>query len=273
MSFVTGTAQRRGRTSVVQGTSITHVAQTPYPRSDIIRQPAGQFRAGIKRSRTASIGDDTATGLVVHGAHDFDHMEGTDPDGAVPPIIGDSLRNPDFPISFSGRGTMKFVSPIRITTIDGPLNVNGEVYSSSGLLSSGSNEVALWTPTVGETGAGIDFSEYSPNTWATYALAQDHCTIHLHYEWNSKNSVPDGSPIVVKGLPYVTEAQIHKIPIHCTGIVATQLGSYFIVDAQAGSSELVLATCDSNGVEVPVTGAECAAAGTISIILNYHCVL
>ena len=272
MSFVTSTAQRRGRTSVVQGTSITHVAQTPYPKQDTIRQPAGQFRAGIKRSRTASIGDDTATGLVVHGAQDFDHMEGTDPDGAVPPILGDSLRNPDFPISFAGRGTMKFVSPIRITTIDGPLNVNGEVYSTSGLLTSGATEVALWTPTVGETDVGDEFTVDGANTWATYSLSGDHCTIHLHYSWSSKGSVANGSNIYIKGLPFLTEAQVHKVPVHCTGIVALQLGSYFIIDAQASTDELQLLSCDSTGVEVPITGAECNASGTISIVLSYHCV-
>lgn len=272
MSFVTGTAQRRGRTSVVQGTSITHVSQTSYPKQDIIRQPAGQFRAGIKRSRTASIGDDTATGLVVHGAHDFDHMEGTDPDSATPPILGDSLRNPDFPISFAGRGTMKFVSPIRIATIDGPLNVNGEVYSSSGLLTSGGGEVALWTATVGETGAGNEFTADGANTWASYSLSGDHCTIHLHYTWSGKGSVLDGSNIYIKELPFVTEAQVHKVPVHCTGIVPVQMGSYFVVDAQASTDELQLLTCDSTGVEVPVTGAECNNTGTISIVLSYHCV-
>lgn len=271
MSFTTGRAQRRGTKSAAQGTSFNHVSQTPYPEADLIRQPAGQFRATTKRRRISSIGEDGATGLVIHGSHDIDPMEGTDPDGATPPISGDTLANPDFPVSYNGRGTLKFVSPIRIASIDGPLNVNGEVYSSSGLLGS-AVDVALWTVTVGGTGAGIDFTVDAANTWATYAIAADHVTIHLHYTWTSKNGLTDGTAIFIKGLPLALETQVHKVVIHTTGIIATQLGSYFIADGAVDATELQIKSADSaTGVETNVTGLQTDdTGGTISCVLSYH---
>lgn len=270
MSFNTGRAQRRGTRSATVGTSIQHVGQTSYPGVDLIRQPTGQNRAPIKRRRTASIGDDNATGLAIHGSHDYDPMEGADPDITVPPISGLTLSNPDFPISYTGRGTMKFISPIRITVVDGPLNVNGEVYSTSGLL-TGSSDATDWTVTVGETGAGANFTVDAGNTWATYSKTNDSIFLRIHYTWTSKGSVADGSQIFIKGLPFPIETQVHKAVIHPTGIIATQLGSYFVADGQASAVELALSSADSGiGVEVPVTGAECSAAGTISVLFNYH---
>ena len=274
MSFSTGRAQRRGTNSATVGTSFHHVKQTPYTSADILRQPAGQYRATTKKRRIASIGDDRSTGLSIHGSHDIDTMEGTDPDSATPPISGSTLANPDFPISYTGRGTLKFVSPIRITTVDGPLNVNGEVYSNSGLLTGGIEEVALWTVTVGATGAGADFTTDVANTWASYTRVKDNASIHIHYAWSSKGAVADGSAIFIKGLPLTIESQIHKAVIHPTNIIATQLGSYFVADGQADADEFALHSADSaTGLEVAVTGAECGSTGTISCIINYHCVI
>lgn len=271
MSFVTGKAQRRGIRSVTQGSSFQHVRATSYPAEDLLRQPKGIFRATTKRKRTASIGDDGATGLVIHGSHDIDTMEGIDPDGADPPISGSTLANPDFPISYTGRGTLKFISPVRIAVIDGPLNVNGEVYSKSGLLSGAPDDVAPWTVTVGGTGTGIDFTVDSANTWATYSRTKDHISIHVHYTWTSKNSLADGTAVYIKGLPFALETQIHKTMIHPTGITPVQLGSYFVADGQADATEFAVLSADSGtGTEVPVTGAQCADSGSISFVMNYH---
>ena len=273
MSFTTGTAQRRGQQSASIGTSLQHVSQTPYPSTDLLRQPEGQFRSTTKRRRTASIGDDGATGLVIHGSHDINTMEGIDPDSATPPISGNTLSNPDFPISYTGRGTMRFVSPIRIATVDGPLNVNGDVYSTSGKLEA-VVEVADWTISVGETGAGNDFTIDATNSYATYIRVKDNVTLHIHYTWTSKGSVADGNPIFIKGLPYVVEAQVHKHVYHATGITPTALNSYFVLEAGQGGTEIGLYTADAGtGTEVVISGAECAAAGTISIALDYHAVV
>jgi len=275
MSFTTSGPQRRGYTSATVGISRNHVRQTSYPASDILRQPPGPTRAHVKRRRIASIGDDEATGLLIHGSHQFDPMEGRDPDTATPPLSSNTLANPDFPISYSGRGTMKFVSPIRITSIDGPLHVNGEIYSSSGLLLGGTvDDVANWTVTVGETGAGADLEVDAGNTWATYARTKDHVSLHVHYTWTGKGSVGAGSQIFIKGLPFDIESQVHKAIIHPTGIIATQMGSYFVADGQAGASEFAISSADSaTGVEVPVTGTELSTSGTISLLFNYHAVI
>ena len=273
MSYVTGAAQRRGRLAATRGTRINHAALAPLPAEDILRQPPGQFRSTTKRRRTASIGEDGATGLVIHGQREMDTMEGTDPDSATPPISGYSLQNPDFPISYIGRGTLKFVSPLRIASIDGPLNVNGEVYSASGLLAPVA-EVDSWTISVGGTGAGANFTEDAANTWSTYSRTRDHVTIHVHYAWSSKGSVTDGTAIVVKGIPYTVETQIHKTNAHFTGVTPLALGSYFVVEGLADATELGLGSISSStGAAVAITGGVCAASGTISFVLSYHAVI
>jgi len=270
MSFVTGTAQRQGFKAATQGKQRTHVGSTPYPAADLLRQP-GTLRAPNKRRRAASVGDDNATGLVIHGTREFNAMEGVNPDDTSPPVSGTALSNPDFPISYNGRGTMKFVSPIRITTIDGPLNVNGDVYSSAGLLSGGVDDVAIWDVEIGETGAGNNFTVDAANTWSTYARTKDHVSLHIHYSWTDKGSVADESQIFIKGLPFALETQVHKALIHPTGIIASQLGSYFVAEGLADATQFGLYSADSaTGAETPVTGAGCSTTGTISCLISYH---
>ena len=255
MSYTTGIAQRRGITGATVGVSPRHVGQTSYPQSDLLRQPPGPDRAHVKRRKTVSIGDDGATGLVIHGSHEIGPMEGRDPDSADPPLSGNTLSNPDFPVSYNGRGTLKFVSPIRITTIDGPLNVNGEVYSSSGLLSGGVEDVAPWTVAVGDPSEGgdQDFVVDAANTWATYARTRDHVALHVHYTWTGKGTTTGTNILAVKGLPFPLEDQLHKAVVHPTNVTATQLGSYFVAHGNPNQSEFWIYSADSaTGVEVPV---------------------
>ena len=162
MSFVTSTAQRRGKRSASVHNAHHHGgSQIPHPSSDLLHQPPGQFRATTKRRKTVSIGNERATGLVIQGSHEIHTMEGTDPDSATPPISGATLQNPDFPISYSGRGTMKFVSPVRIPTIDGALHVNGQVYSSNGLLTSQGQPTSSGVKTGGVLSIGSPTSTYT----------------------------------------------------------------------------------------------------------------
>lgn len=271
MSFVTGNAQRLGRLTGLQGKQRNHVGSTPYPQADLLRQP-GTLRAPTKRRRTAAIGDDYATGLVIHGTRDYDPMEGTNPDNTDPPVSGNTLANPDFPVSYIGRGTLKFVSPIRVTAIDGPLHVNGEVYSSSGLLAGAVDDVSAWTVEIGESGpGGNNFTSDPLSTWATYARTKDHVAIHVHYTWLDKGIVADGSQIFIKGLPFPLEAQVHKAIIHPTGMVSTQLGSYFVAEGIESAEQFGMYSADSaTGAEVPVTGSLCASTGTVSCLISYH---
>ncbi len=271
MSFSTGTPQRRGSQST--GVSKRHVAQTPYPAADILRQPAGIYRSTVKRRRTASVGDDGATGLVIRGSHDYDPMEGTDPDGTTPPISGATLSNPDFPISYTGRGTLKFVSPVRIAAIDGPLNVNGDIYSNAGLLTSTDTMTSV-SLQVGGTGAGVNFTENASSTYAAYQAHTDRVHLICNFVWSSKGSVTDGTNIFIKGLPFLSQTSIQKVTVHTTNITPVEMGSYFVVESPVDSTELQLyAAASSTGVEVPITGLQCASTGSIHFSLSYPIVI
>jgi len=264
MSFTTGRAQRRGNASSNNG----YKAAEP-PSSGLSRTIAGSVLNGqAKRKRVASIGDDYAVGLTIVGHNDIG-TTGTE-------------ENPDFPISYTGKGTLKFVSPVRIATVDGPLNVNGLVYSNGVQLGASSGggggssveDIDVWTPTVGATGTGNNFTTNVASTWATYHEVADNITIHLHYTWSSKGSVADGSAIFIKGLPFALETQVHKTLIHPTNIIATQYGSYFIAHGAVDSSELAITSADSaTGLEVVITGGDCGATGTINCIFSYHGVI
>lgn len=274
MSFSTGRAQRLGGAHRVQTRHGS--ASFAYPAEDILRQSTGPTRATAKRRRTASIGENGATGLIIHGTHDIDTFEGTDPDSATPPISGDTLQNPDFPISYNGRGIMKFVNPIRIASIDGPLNVNGEVYSASGLLGAGGGggtPYATWTPTVGETGAGTNFTENSGSTSAVYALSSDNVTLQLSFTWSSLNGATGN--VFIKGLPKsVDSSAVFRSPVICTGITPAQMGSHFYVrDATSGTELQLFSVSADTGVSTAVTAALCAATGSISFVFNYYGVI
>lgn len=282
MSFCNGIAQRRGRQAATVGISQRHVigSQTPYPETDILKQPHGPNRNSGKKRKVASVGNDDAIGLVIVGKHGIDTFEGTDPDSAVPPISGSTLQNPDFPISYNGRGTMKFISPIRITTIDGPLNVNGEVYSSSGLLgpAAAAADVTSWElgMTMGATGAGANLTIDGTSTYCTSIVLVDNVTLHVHIVWTGKGSVANGDSIFIKGLPYTNEAQTQIAVAASTGITPTQLGSYFYVKnaSSPADTELQLFSSDSGtGLEVPITGLQLGTSGSISFNMNYHAVV
>lgn len=282
MSFSTGHAQRRGAQAATVGTSIKNTAQSqiPFPQLDLINQPLGPNRATKKKRKIAAIGSDDSIGLVIHGKRGIDTFEGTDPDSAVPPISGATLQNPDFPISYNGRGTLKFVSPIRITTIDGPLNVNGEVYSSSGLLgpAAAAANALSWESgmTMGATGAGANLTIDGPATYCTSIVLVDNVTLHVHIAWSGKGSVVDGDSIFIKGLPYTNETQTQIAIVSCTNVTPVQLGSYFLVknaDSPA-NKELQLYSSDSGtGLDVPITGLQLGSTGTISFNMNYHAVV
>lgn len=279
MSFTTGNAQRRGRQSGTIGVTRQHVlgSQVPTPSSELLNQPHGPTHRSKKKRKTATIGSDEAIGLVITGRHDFDTFEGTDPDSTVPPISGSTLQNPDFPISYNGRGTLKFVSPIRITTVDGPLMCNGDIYSKDGLLQPlGADLVQNWTTDlrIGATGsAGNNLTLNASNTFATFANSGNNITLHVYLEWTSKGVVANGDNIYIKGLPYEFQAQTQTGTIHAVNIFPTQLGSYiFIKTSQSPNvNEFQLFSCDSGtGVQVPITGAQLGATGTLSFNMNYH---
>ena len=280
MSFTTGPAQRRGIASATRGTSYAHVSQTPYPATDLLRQPEGQFRASTKRRRTTSIGEDGATGLVIHGSHDIDPMEGQNPDGTTPPISGASLYDPDFPVSYNGRGKLKFVSPIRIASIEGPVNTTGSIYAGGDVYANGNpltplTDIQSWDVQIGDTGAGANFTKDIINSTSTYMQVQDHISLQVHYVWSDKSTVGDNDIIYIKNLPFVLENQVHKQVIHIEGVTPIQLGSYFLIEGAAGASELKLQTAAGLGFGAndDITGGLCESAGSMTFSFHYHGVI
>jgi hypothetical protein len=274
MSFVTGTAQRRGSVSATVGTSFQNVpASSPYPQSDLLRQSKGINRSTTKRHKTATIGDSQSTGLSIQGTHQFRTNEGTNPDGTTPPLTGGGqLDNPDFPISYNGRGTLKFVSPIRITTVDGPLNVNGSVYSNQGILTGDPPEVIAFTPSMGS--ATADFTLDAGNSASTYFVSVDHVVVHVHIVWTDKGTVGDEDDIFVKGLPFLSESQVHRIPLSTSKIIALQVGSHYVGELAGNSTDIQLYSTDSmTGEEIFVEGVQCQDTGSVSFVLSYHAVV
>lgn len=125
--FVTGRAQRHGQRAASQSSRAQNARALGVPEAfqlTEVRKPA------TKRKRHATIGDDYASGLVIQGSNEPEWKLGENPDDVDPAMAGLSLRNPDFPISYSGLGTLKFASPVRIPTIDGDLHVSGKITQS-----------------------------------------------------------------------------------------------------------------------------------------------
>lgn len=259
MSFVTGTAQRRGKRSATVFTSHSHGTQVPHSSSNLLLQPGGQFRATSKRRKTASIGDDYATGLVIHGSHDFHTMEGTDPNSATPPISGQDLANPDFPISYTGRGTMKFVAPVRIPTIDGSIHVNGQVYSSNGLLTSQGQPSSTGVKTGGILSIGSPTSTYTI-TDGTGQIETAGSIVDVTWENMTNQVITDPAPLQPGGTP-VSNLADRILTYVCINSAGTAL-----VSAEKPNRSK-LRTCVFLGILVHVDGATVNAVNNEQLYL------
>ena len=131
--LTTGRAQRTGNKSASHGTKSSN---TLARHSANLTLNASGTRAS-KRQRFASIGDSDSSGLIINGTHEAHERLGTNPDDATPPISGRSLRSPDYPISFSGLGTPKFTSNIRLAGIDGSTSISENLIVSGDLTVEG----------------------------------------------------------------------------------------------------------------------------------------
>lgn len=138
MSFITHRASRQG-TRKHQGKRVVIGSNgvSPFLSGDTRILDHGNTKK--QRLKPAEIGGSDSNGLVIRGTLGHSTNVGQNPDGATPATDGDSLRNPDFPISYAGLGTLAFVSPVKIPTIIGPVNILGDVYSNGSLLGGGSD--------------------------------------------------------------------------------------------------------------------------------------
>lgn len=274
--FVNNAATRRGKRAATVGRlSQVITSNNPIPKDEFLRL-SNQYRSAKRKRKVISIGDTDAAGLVIQGPYEYEITEGTDPDSATPPGSGITLENPDFPVSYAGRGTLKFTTPIRISSVDGDLPITGQLRAPSGTYLQGSSEILSWEAdiNVGETGAGNKFTIDNASSYVTYTRVEDHITIHVTYHWSSKGSVAAGSAITIGGLPYTQEAELMSEIVHCTGVTPIELGSYFFVKGIPGTTELLLYSGNGNtGTETVVTGALCAATGSIEFTMDYHGVI
>lgn len=211
--FVTGRAQRVG--SKRAGTHIRNAISTAagIPASQQFEQGAG--KQSSKRSRIATIGGGDTVGLVIKGRYEREEALGTNPDDRDIPLEGESLVNPDYNISYSGIGTLKFASPIRVPVIDGPLainngslHVNGSINTNEGYYLNGQPiESSLPPPIITDfsttldlAGGGTNFIRDDANTsavsWSFLGLVH----IRIRYSWSSKNAATGGMRF--KGLPF-----------------------------------------------------------------------
>jgi hypothetical protein len=142
--FISGSAQKRVLQGTREGYSTKNVigSTTGIPKSEQFKQRGGN--RPVKRRKHCIIGDQNSSGLIIQGSHTLENSLGINPEGTTPATNSKSLRHPDFPISFSCLGIPKFISPIRIEAIDGPLRVSGDL-SVGGNILGGTSGVQYFT--------------------------------------------------------------------------------------------------------------------------------
>ena len=270
MSFTTNRATRastRSATIHAQNNSVSSLI--PYPNAHHLS--SGIYPRIHKKRKVASIGDDNAIGLVIHGSTAISPFEPQDDEGADPPLSGNTLQNPDFPISYTGRGTVKFVSPIRVAAIDGPLHVNGSIYSKG-------NEVATTAPLVswaddiqvGKDGGGNLTKDVAATT-ATWQRTNDNITIHIDYSWTNTGGLITTDEIVIKGLPFVTAEQSHVTGLYSEDIQIVEL--HYVLQVESLPSEDILYVgyyLPSIGESFFITEDKLLPSGRLRLTMTYH---
>jgi len=280
MSFITGPAQRRGQrpTGNRHGTSST----VSYLAEDLLKQSSGPNRASTKRKYTATIGSDLATGLVIQGSTELTNEEATDPDGTTPPIAGDSMQNPDFPISYNGRGYMKFVSPVRMPSVNGSMSILGNISATGsanfgGAFSAGSGPELLDFDMTVEAG-GVEFTRnpgFPGSQPVSYTKLGDLFIFQVEYSWLDKNGALDTDPLEIRGLPIMDGSRIEpqvEIPVYALGVTAVELGSFFMLEFSNDDelSAFIYSVSSNTGNRIRITAGDCADTGTISFAVVLH---
>ena len=147
--FMSGPAQRRGARSTQSGTS-TQQAQGigGINPKEVDLETTAPVRAIKKRKVHSIIGSTNSSGLLIQGSYEHALESADNPEGANPPADSKSFRSPDFPISYSGLGVPKFVSPIRIASVDESLSISNNLSVNNNVDIGGSLSVG-GTPVMG----------------------------------------------------------------------------------------------------------------------------
>lgn len=268
--FQNSAPQKRGDRTVFQGRSVRHVLalQSGPPAGDRLYQ-SGAVRA-TKRRRHAVIGDHHANGLVIQGAHAHEFNEGDNPDSATPPIDGDSLKRPDFPINFNGLGVLAFTSPVRIPTIDGTVNVSGDIYSKGTLLGAGGGggPWTSFTPTLTDGTNPATMSQQLGQFFTVSADSGSNITFFTTFiQWTSKGSMSGNVEITFAGgFPTISGTQYGCQHIRFQqGLALTTVGSDVNVFYTGGGFKIYEDFVTTGAATAQVTDAELSAAGSLRL--------
>lgn len=211
--FVTGQAQRRGLKAARVGTRDENASA---------KVQVGAYAAKVNRQSAARIGDSTSNGLVINGSYEIDPA-----DEQANALGREFFTTPDFPVSYSGRGTLKFVSPIRISRVDGDLNVNGDITSNATVITV-ENSLTLSDDALNAFTRGESSVIYVKNGGMI--------TADIFYLWDDLGSAVGTNLAMLTGLPEMAPLEFtiasKNNPV-LGNILSTEIGS--IITASSGS--------------------------------------
>lgn len=216
--FITHRASRQGKRGLQQ-TRYPGGQEAPKPFLQGDRTYLESGNPKRIRRKPAEIGNSEASGLIIHGATTLPDEGPTDPDSADPPLDGDTLKNPDFPVSFVGAGTLTFTSPIKIPTIVGPVNIQGEIYSNGQLLGGGSNPAIL---NINSTSTSVSYEATVGTTIGTLSAVGGTApivfSIILDADSKFQLSGTNNEVLEVGGAFNYFSAQSHQVTIRATDV-------------------------------------------------------
>lgn len=267
--FQNSNPQKRG---VLAETSSTRIsAARSLPKDVQFRNYVG--RTDHKRLRIAQIGGPDTKGLVIFGSTATDNTQAENPDGANPATSGESFINPDFPISFSGRGTMAFKSPIRVPSILGDVNVQGKVYAEGQELGGGGGGASF-----------IAFTTFSPQirlggtplstqgvTTSQHKQGDDIVWFDMTFSWTGGLGGGTGAVDFTFDTAPIPNGSVGGFEVKAeSGVFVTNLGNELQVDLIGGTLQLFEVDVAAGGTRTAITHTNLLASGQIVIWGHYQ---
>lgn len=228
--FISGPAQKQGfaSTTIGSGKNVISTLQGTVGGSAL---EANVQSRSTKRKRHTIIGDTESSGLLIQGTYEvgFDKESGIDSE----------LH--DFPISYSGVGLLKFVSPVRIPSVDGDLAVTGDVAISGSLTVAGGVVPGLTAFSFVddiEMSGDVQFDKDIAGSYAFAIVVGPLCFAQIRYKWTSINGA-DTTLVHLTGLPFAT-AIGSEIQVITSDLSTTHTGGTIIFAISDGGQVLTL---------------------------------
>jgi hypothetical protein len=264
---MTGPAQRRGTRSTQSGTS-TQQAQGigGINPKEVDLETTAPVRAIKKRKVHSIIGSTNSSGLLIQGSYEHALESASNPEGTTPASDSKSFRSPDFPISYSGLGIPKFVSPIRIASVDENLSISnnlsvnnnvdiGGILSVGGVPLSGIDSTDFMKLNEDNTATGIqNFTNSEESTSSTTG------GVRITGGLGVKLSVDVGLNVLVGGGIGVEEQFVSTSVDNSTsinsGAIVTDGGVGIVQDVFIGGDVDIAGTLEVGGVTLPVDDSD-----------------